>query len=82
MFKESDNVELLVITTDKHLSFKKHIENLCWNANYKFHALRRIRKYLTAEKAKQLGNAFIDSQFNHAPLIWIFCQNTLYFKME
>ena len=37
--KESDHVELLGITIDKHLDFKKHIENLCWNANYKQHAL-------------------------------------------
>ena len=44
--KESDHVELLGITTDKHLDFKKHIEILCWNANYKLHALRRMRKYL------------------------------------
>ena len=31
--KESDHVELLETTIDKHLDFKKHIENLCWNAN-------------------------------------------------
>ena len=62
--KESDHVELLGITIDKHLSFKKHIENLCRNANLKPHALRRIRKYLTVEKAKLLDNAFIDSQFH------------------
>ena len=52
--KESDHVELLGITIDKHLSFKKHIQNLCRNANYKLHALRRITKYLTVEKDKQL----------------------------
>ena len=44
--KESDHVELLGITIDKHLDFKKHIENLCWNANYKLHALRHMRKKL------------------------------------
>ena len=80
--KESDHVELLGITIDKHLDFKKHIENLCWNANYKLHALRRMRKKLAVEKAKLLGNAFIDSQFNSAPLIWMFCQKTLYLKIE
>ena len=44
------------------------------------HALRRMRKYLAVEKAKLLGNAFIDSQFTSAPLIWMFCQKTLYLK--
>ena len=34
--------------------------------------MRRIRKYLTVEKAKLLANAFINSQFTYAPLIWMF----------
>ena len=79
--KESDEVELLGITIDKALNFKNHIENLCCTAQYKLHALRRIRKYLTLGKAKLLGNAFIDSQFNNAPLIWMFCHKATYLKM-
>ena len=31
---------------------------------------------------KILGNAFIDSQFNFAPIIWMFCGKTLYPKIE
>ena len=65
----SDDILLLGITIDKKLTFKQHIENLCQKAQYKLHALRRIRKFLTIEKAKILGNAFIDSQFNYAPLL-------------
>ena len=49
--KESDHVELLGITIGKHLDSNKHIENLCWNANYKLHALRRMRKKSVVEKA-------------------------------
>ena len=64
------------------LNFKKHIENFCRTAQHKFHALRRIRKYLTLAKAKLLGNAFINSQFIYAPLIWIFCHKATYLKME
>ena len=29
-----------------------------------------------------LGNTFIDSQFNDAPLIWMFCRKRLYLKMQ
>ena len=47
---ESDHEELLGITIGDHLDFKKHIESLCWNANYKLHALRHLRKYLATEK--------------------------------
>ena len=39
---------------------------------YKRHALRRIRKYLTVEKAKLLANVFVNSNFTYAPLIWMF----------
>ena len=36
----------------KELPFRDHIDSLCRNASYKLHALRRIRKYLTPDKAK------------------------------
>ena len=65
---------LLRIAIYKKLTLKEHIENLCRKRQYKLHALRRIRKFLTIEKAKILGNAFIDSQFNYAPLLWMFCR--------
>ena len=42
--KESDQVELLAITNDKALNVIKHFKNLCRTAQYKLHALRRIRK--------------------------------------
>ena len=80
--KESNEVILLGITIDNKLVFKKHIENLCRTAQYKLHALTRIRKYLTLDKAILLGNTFINSQFNYAPLIWMFCRKTLYHKIE
>ena len=70
------------ITTDNKLVFKKDIENLCRTAQYKLHALTRIRKYLTLNKAILLGNTFKNSQFNYASLIWMFCRKTLYHKIE
>ena len=80
--QSSDDVTLLGVMIDKNLTFKKHVGNLVRKAQYKLHALRRIRKFLTIEKAKILGNAFIDSQFNYAPLIWMFCRKTLYSKIQ
>ena len=73
----SNEVKLLGITIDNKLKFKKHIEDLCKKASYKLHALRRIRGYLTVEKARILANAFIDSQFDYAALIWMFAGETL-----
>ena len=73
---------LLGVIIDKNLTFKKHIDNLVCKAQYKLHSLQRIRTFLTIEKAKILGNVFMDSQFNYAPLIWKFCNKTFYSKIE
>ena len=40
-----------------------------------------MRKYLGVEKAKLLGNPFIDSQSNFAPLTLMLFQKTLYLKI-
>ena len=74
--KNSSEVELLGVTIDSQLKFKKHINSLCRKASYKLHALRRIRNFLTVEKAKMLANAFINSQLNYAPLVWMFAGKT------
>ena len=64
------------------LNFNEHMINLCRNAGYKLHALRRMRKYLTQDQAKLLYNAFINGQFNYAPIIWIFCRKNQYLKIQ
>ena len=70
--ESSTEVMLLGVKIDKQLNFKSHIEELCRKAAYKLDALRSVRKYLIVEKAKLLANAFINSQFTYAPLIWMF----------
>ena len=77
----SNEVKLLGITIDNELQFKKHIEDPCKKASYKLHALRRIRGYLIVEKARILDNVSIDSQFNYAPLIWMFAGKSLINKI-
>ena len=77
----SNEVKLLGITIDNDLKFKKNIENPWKNASHKLHALRKRRGYLKVEKARTLANAFIDSQFNYAPLIWMFAGKALINKI-
>ena len=69
VINESDTVELLGITIDNILTFNEHINNLCRNPSYKLYAFRRIRKYLTQDQAKLLYIAFINCQFNYAPIM-------------
>ena len=80
--RESSSVVLLGVTIDNRLTFKDHINILLRRASFKLHALRRIRKYLTAVKAKLLYNAFINDQFNYASIIWMFCQKQDHLKIE
>ena len=77
----SSEVKLFEITIHYELKFKKHINELCRRASYKLLALQRMRRYLSVDKAKLLANAFIDSQLNYAPLIWMFAGKTLINKI-
>ena len=80
--KESQKLVLLGVTTDNRLTFKDHVDMLFSTVNYKLHALRRTRKYLSLDKAKLLYNAFIDSQFIFSSVIWMFCRKKVYLKIE
>ena len=80
--EESRKVVLLGITINNLLILNENIDNLRRTANYKLHALRRIRKYLSLEKGKLLCNAFINSQFNYALLVWMFCRKKQYLKIQ
>ena len=44
---------------------------LCPSANYYLYVLRRIKKYLSLEKAKLLYSAFKNSQSSYADFIWM-----------
>ena len=75
--KESSEQKLLGVTLDKHLIFKPHVSNLCKKANQKIHGLARISKYMEKEKIVLLMKAFIMSQFNYCPLLWMFHDRNL-----
>ena len=51
-------------------------------AKYKLRPLKRIRNYWSTEKARLLASAFINSQFYHAPLMWVFPGKTLILKVQ
>ena len=82
VIKESNDVEVLGFIIDNKLSFEKRIAKLYQTASYKLHVFKRIRKYLTLAKLKTLRNAFVNSQFNYALLIWMFFKKSIYFKMQ
>ena len=79
--KESDHVELLGITVNKHLSFKNNLRRE-FMSECKLHSLRRMRKCFNCRKSQTASYAFIDSHFSYALLIWMFCQNKFFIKMQ
>ena len=75
---ESSNREkMLGISIDTTLSFEHHITSLCKKASQKLHALARIAHYMDFEKRRSLMKAFVISQFNYCPLIWMFHNRAL-----
>ena len=68
----SQSKKLLGVIFDNELKFEKHINTICQKGNRKLNALARIKPYVELTKQHILMNAFIDSQFNYCPLIWMF----------
>ena len=71
--KSVEVVKLLGVQIDSKLSFLPHVKELCKKSNQKIRALRRIRPFITKNKAKLLVNSYILSPFQYCPLIWMFC---------
>ena len=69
--------KLLGINLDKNLKFDIHVESICQKANRKLNALARIANYMELPKRRILMNAFLKSQFNYCPAIWMFHNCTL-----
>ena len=79
---ESTEEKLLGIIVDKTLSFKAHVISLYKKANQKLHALSRIAYYMDSKKLKLVMKAFILSQFNYCPLVWMLSERGLNNKIN
>ena len=76
------NQVLLGITIDSNLSFNKHVNNLCKKASAKLNALARIAGYMDFPKRRLIIKAFVTSQFDYCPLIWMFHSRALNNKIN
>ena len=74
---ESNDIKLLRATTDRDLTFDKHVIKLYCKANQKLSALSRIANLLSFNKRMILFKAFVESQFKYCPIVWVFhCRRT------
>ena len=60
------------ITIHSNFTFEKHIDELCKKENLKLHALTRWAKFMSTEKMRLVFKAFLISQSNYCPLVWMF----------
>ena len=70
--KNSREEKLLCVKIDSKVSFENQVSSLCKKASQKLHALVRVVNFMDLAKRKSLMKAFITSQFNYCPLIWMF----------
>ena len=74
---EEKQVKLLGIELDSRLLFDKHVLSLCKKASRKISALTRVVKFMNLQQRRTLMKAFVVSQFNYCPLLWMFHSRTL-----
>ena len=70
---ESSSIEKLPgIQLDSDVTFDKYISSICNKVAKKINALSRLVNYMALDKHRMEIKAFIESQFNYCPLIWMF----------
>lgn len=70
--RNEDSVKLLGIHVNNNLKFDCHVNQLCKEANKKFHSLARIATLININKRRMLMKDFVFSQFSYCLLIRIF----------
>ena len=73
----SQSVKLLGVKIDNEFKFKEHVTNICNKVSQKLHALARISSYMKVDKLRLILKAFIESQFQYCPLVWMFHSRAL-----
>jgi len=64
--KVSDNVKILGVTLDKHLTLNDHVNMVCKSSFYHLRSFRHIRSALTQDVAKTVGCAVVGAKLDYA----------------
>ena len=59
------------------MKFDEHVNNLCKKVCQKLNAPVRLAPFMNVDKKRMIMKAFIDSQFGHCPLVWMFHSRSL-----
>ena len=76
------HVKFLGVTIDEHLTFERHIDEICKKAAKQVNALCRLNKCLPLELKLKMDQSFIFSNFSYCCLVWHFCAKSGNRKLE
>ena len=82
LVESSSTEKLLELQVDSDLTFDEHISSICNKVAKKINVLSRLVNYMSLDKRRMVMKAFIESQFNYCPLIWMFHSRTLNNKIN
>ena len=74
VISNSMDEKILGVYFDNKLNFNTHLIKLCKKASQKLHALAGVSNLMGIRQRNIIMNAFIHSQFNYCPLLWM-CHN-------
>jgi len=81
--KEQSERKQLKVVEEQNRKIMKENEELKMKLNAFMKNLNDVKEIIIpTDNLSVLGNAFINSHFNYAPLIWMFCRKTSYNKIE
>lgn len=69
VIKFGESVKVLGVTFDPHLTFNKHVNQVCSSAHYHIRSLRHIRSSLSLDMTKTLASSLVGSRFDYANAI-------------
>ena len=67
----SSQIKLLGVIIYSELKFENHVTELCLKVSKKINGLCLISSFMSLRKRRTFMKAFIESQFNYCPLIWM-----------
>ena len=82
MIWKSPEEKLLGVVIDKNLNFNSHLSMICKKVSRKVSALARVSRLLPFHRRREILKAFIESQFSHCPLVWMFCTRKMNRKIN
>ena len=78
----SSHEKFVGVTIDSELKLENHIKKLCLKVDKKNKVLCHMSSSMSLEKRRTLMKAFIESQFNYCPLIWMLRSRALNNKIN